>query len=261
MDSALGLGGGDALDSVDAGLVFQMAENLVAGDFQDDFLETADFRGRTFKVLGLPAFGVGITLVEAHDFAGEERGFVAARARAYFDECVSVFVGIGGEEGVLHVLAQLLQRFFQLRDLLGGHFGKLLVIGSCQLLVVGELRFGGLERVPKFECLLELAVLAQDFAGSFLVRKKIRIANGFLEFAEAVFAFGDELGVIHGVNFNAMHGIRNGCLRGENPSVIFPGSPAFAADVWGGYFAWILGGCAWIPKWLHIQWIGMINTH
>lgn len=43
VDAALGLGGGDALDAVDAGFVFEVAEDFLAGDFEDDFFEAADF--------------------------------------------------------------------------------------------------------------------------------------------------------------------------------------------------------------------------
>ena len=43
VDAALGLGGGDALDAVDSGFVFEVAEDFIAGDFEDDFFEAADF--------------------------------------------------------------------------------------------------------------------------------------------------------------------------------------------------------------------------
>ena len=71
VDAALRFSRRDALHAVDAGLVFHVAEDLVAGDFQDHFLETADFRRRAFEVLRLPALGIRIALVEAHDFGSE----------------------------------------------------------------------------------------------------------------------------------------------------------------------------------------------
>ena len=42
MNTALGLRGGDALDTVDAGFIFEGAENFFAGDFEDDFFKAAD---------------------------------------------------------------------------------------------------------------------------------------------------------------------------------------------------------------------------
>ena len=41
VDAALSLGGGDALDAVDSALVAQAAEDGVAGDLEDNFLEAA----------------------------------------------------------------------------------------------------------------------------------------------------------------------------------------------------------------------------
>lgn len=63
-------------------------------------------------MLGFPAFGFCVALVEAEDFSGEEGGFVAAGAGADFDEGVSVFVGVCGEEGVLEVFAEFCEGGF-----------------------------------------------------------------------------------------------------------------------------------------------------
>ena len=42
MDAALGFGGRNALHAVDAGFVFEVTENFVASDFENDFFETTD---------------------------------------------------------------------------------------------------------------------------------------------------------------------------------------------------------------------------
>ena len=107
VDAALGFGGGDALDAVDAGFVFQGAEYLVAGDAEEDFLEAAHFRRAAGEVLGFPAAGVGVALVKAQQFGGEQRGLVAAGPGADLDDRVAVLIGIGGEQGVLEVLGEL----------------------------------------------------------------------------------------------------------------------------------------------------------
>jgi hypothetical protein len=39
-------------------------------------------------------------------------------------------------------------------------------------------------------------MFAKDFGGAFRIVEKIRIADRFFEFTEAIFAFGDELGVV-----------------------------------------------------------------
>ena len=98
----------------------------------------------------------------------------------------------------MHVLAEFRQRGVEFGDFHGGHFRQFRIIGAGEFLVFGKLRFGGLQRVPKLQCLLELAVLAEDFGGPFRVVEKVRVAHRFLEFTEASLAFFDELRVIHG---------------------------------------------------------------
>lgn len=144
-------------------------------------------------MLGFPAFGFGMALVEAEDFSGEKGGFVTASASADFDECVAVFVGIGREEGVLDVFAVFYQCGFEFGDFHFGHFGHFWVIGACEFLVLGELGLGGGQGVPELESLLEFAVFAEDTACAFRIAEEIWVRDGFFEFTEAVFAFGDEL--------------------------------------------------------------------
>ena len=143
-------------------------------------------------MFGFPAFGVCVALVEAHDFPGEEGGFVTAGASADLDEGVAVFVGIGREEGVLDFLAEVGEGFFEFGDFHGGHFGELWVGGSGEFLVLGELGLGGLEFLPEGEGLGEFAVFAEDFGGALGIVKEVRVADGFFEVVEAVFAFFDE---------------------------------------------------------------------
>lgn len=65
-------------------------------------------------------------------------------------------------------------------------------------MVFCELGLGGGEFFPEVEGLLEFAVLAEDVAGVFGVVVEVGVGDGFFEFAEAVLAFCDELGVVHG---------------------------------------------------------------
>jgi hypothetical protein len=45
MNATLCFGSGNTLDPVDAGFVFQVAEDFFPGDFENDLLEAADIRG------------------------------------------------------------------------------------------------------------------------------------------------------------------------------------------------------------------------
>lgn len=149
-------------------------------------------------MFAFPAPKVGVALVGAHQFGGEERGFIASGTGADFDEGVSVLVRIGGEQGVLEVVGEGGDGGFKAGDFLGCHGGKLGIVGFDELLVVGELAFGGLEVFPEIEGLFEFPVLAEDFGGAFRIGKKIGIAYRIFQFGEAFTAFGDERGVIHG---------------------------------------------------------------
>ena len=158
VDAALGFGGGHALDAVDAGFVFQEAEHLVAGDFQDDFLEAADFRRAAVEVLAFPAADVGVALVQRAAVRRQtarprrrrrRRGFRSSASRSSF--------GSAGSRAYWRSSAELRDCGLKPGDFLGGHGGELGIVGFGEFLVVGELAFGGLEFFPEVEGLLELA--------------------------------------------------------------------------------------------------------
>lgn len=198
VDAALGFGGGDALDAVDAGFVFEMAEDLIAGDAEDDFLEAADFGGAAFEVFAAPAAALGVALIETHQLRSEEGGFVTTGTGADFDEGVAVLVRIGGEEGVLEVAGELFSFGFEEWDFLGGHFREVAVGGFREVEIFDVAAIDVLEAVPEVEGLFELAVFAEESRGAFRVIEKRWIADRFLQFGEAVATFGDQLGVVHG---------------------------------------------------------------
>ena len=196
VNAALGLGGGDALHAVDAGLVFEVAEDFFAGDFDDHFLKSAHVGGGGVEVLRFPATVGGIVLIEAEKFAGEEGGFVAASAGADFEKGVAFFGGVAGEEGVLHFGAEALNFFFQLRDFLGGHFGKF--VGAFgELAVVFQFGLEVLKVVPHPEDLFDRLVLAGEGGGAFLVGEKLGFGHCGFDFVEPCAPFGDERAVIH----------------------------------------------------------------
>ena len=98
VDAALGLGGGDALDAVDAGLVLHLRVDLVAFEDGGNVFETADVGGGLGEDFDFPAVLLGEAEVHAEDLGDEERGLVSAGGGAELDDDVLVVVGVFGEE-------------------------------------------------------------------------------------------------------------------------------------------------------------------
>ena len=98
-----------ALHAMHAALVFQLAVDALAAHQRDDFLEPAHRRlahGREFHA---PALRFGIARVHAENLGREQRGLVAARARADFEHHVLLVVGILGQQQDLQLLLDLHQ--------------------------------------------------------------------------------------------------------------------------------------------------------
>ena len=94
VDAAAGLGVRHALHPVHAALVLQAAVGAAALDRGDDFLDAARAALAARHDLELPALALGVTAVHAEEIGGEERGFVAARAGADFENDVLVVVWV-----------------------------------------------------------------------------------------------------------------------------------------------------------------------
>ena len=127
VDAALGFGGGDALDTVDAAFVFEDAEDVLTGDFGDDFFEAADFGGAGLEDFGAPAAGFGEAGVHAEQIRGEEGGFVATGAGADFEEGVATFEGVGREDGELDGGFEFGDALFESGDFFLKHGGHVFV--------------------------------------------------------------------------------------------------------------------------------------
>jgi hypothetical protein len=105
VDAALGLGRGDTLHAVDAGLVLEQGVDAVAFDDGGDVLEAVADAGLGLREdLDLPAVLLGETEVHAEDLGDEEGGLVAAGAGAEFEDDVLLVVGILGQEQHLELL-------------------------------------------------------------------------------------------------------------------------------------------------------------
>ena len=114
MDAALRLGVGHPLHPMHARLEFQLREDAASGHAGDDFLEAAcgPLAGR--EQLDLPALGLRIALIHAIEIAREDRGFVAARARAQFEDGAALVRCILGQQrdaDLLFEFSETLLRF------------------------------------------------------------------------------------------------------------------------------------------------------
>jgi len=103
MDAPLRLGRRHALHAMPARLELQPRIRALAGDPHDHLLVAAEV-GRTFRHhLDLPALPFREAQVHAQQIAGEQRRFVAAGARADFDEDVAIVVRILRQQHLLQL--------------------------------------------------------------------------------------------------------------------------------------------------------------
>src|SRR5437588_6023986 len=148
VDTALGLGVGNALDPVHAGLVLEAGVGPLALDLEGDVFESPHVRGLGRQDLGLPATALGVALVHAEGVAGKQRRLLAALPGLDLDDHALVVVGVlrqqqdaqlaleAGRQGQLGVVFRLRQRLHLLvRPFLGhlagrGRLGKRLPVAA-----------------------------------------------------------------------------------------------------------------------------------
>ena len=126
VDTALAFGGGDALHAVAARFEFQTTVRTQTDDTGDDFFIAAQFAFIGGNNFDLPAVALGVAAVHAQQVACKQRGFVAARSGAHFDEDVFVVVGIFGQQQFLQFGIERVDFGFRRFDFFGGevfHFG------------------------------------------------------------------------------------------------------------------------------------------
>ena len=197
VDAALGFGGGDALHAVDAAFVAQAAEDGVADDFEDDFLEAAE-AGRTgVDGLELESLRLGVALIHAVKIGSEEGGFIAAGAGADFDDGVAVFAFVGRKEGELDLAVEDGEAFFDLRNFGGGQLGHFGVGAGSELLVFGELGAKALRFAVRIGEFFKTRLFAHDIACFDRVVEKIVGRDELIQLGQAFAFFGDERGEVH----------------------------------------------------------------
>ena len=126
VDTALAFGGGNALYAVAARFEFQTAVRPESDDAGDDFFIAAQLAFIGGNDFDLPAVAFGVAAVHTQQIACKQRGFVAARSGAYFDEDVFVVVGVFGQQQFLQFGIERVDFGFCRFDFFGGkvfHFG------------------------------------------------------------------------------------------------------------------------------------------
>ena len=126
VDTALAFGGGNALHAVAARFKFQTTVRAQTDDAGDDFFIAAQLAFVGGNDFNLPAVALGVAAVHTQQIACKQRGFVAARSGAHFDEDVFVVVGIFGQQQFLQFGIERVDFGFCRFDFFGGkvfHFG------------------------------------------------------------------------------------------------------------------------------------------
>ena len=103
VDASARFRGRDALHTVDAALVLQLAVHPAALDRRDAFLEPADAGVAARHHVDLPALPLGVLAVHPEQLAGEQGRLVAARAGADLEDDVLLIVGILRDEKDLQI--------------------------------------------------------------------------------------------------------------------------------------------------------------
>ena len=103
VDAAGRLGGGHALDAMDAPLELEPAPRALALDEQNHFLVAADAGDAGVHHLDLPALALGVLRVHAQEVGREQPGLVAAGPGTNLDEDILVIAGIAREQEPLEV--------------------------------------------------------------------------------------------------------------------------------------------------------------
>ena len=137
-------------------------------DDRDHFLGAAAARLAEVEHLELPAAPLGVAGIHAEQVRREERGLVAAGARADFQHDVLGVVGVLGNEQDLDVGEQRVAPFLELTELL-----------LRQLAHVGILH----ELFGRVDLCDDVLVLAESFDQRLHLRNRLRVAAEFRRIA------------------------------------------------------------------------------
>ena len=147
--------------------------------------------------LDLQAGDFRVAQIHAVEVAGKQRGFVAAGARANFEDGVAILVRIGRKQRVLHGVLELRDTLFQRRDFRLRHLGHLRVRALGEFEAVAQFGARFFQPVPRREQFLQPGVLAQQILGPLRIGIKVPARDLGFEFAEAFGFFGNEWSEVH----------------------------------------------------------------
>ena len=178
MDAALGLGGGDALDAVDAALVFEHAVDFLASNIKGDVLVAACGAFVEADHFDVPVFFLAVAGVHAEEVAGKDAGLVAAGAATDFDDGVFAVGGVFGNEEDADFVLHLLAAFGAFGEFGLGHFAQFLVFfGGEEFAAFGDGVEERLIVVVGFDYGLEVFVVFAEFDVAFHVGCDLRVVH------------------------------------------------------------------------------------
>src|SRR4029079_4391738 len=134
VDAALRLGLGHALHAVHAGLELELRIGASARDARDDLAIAAVLAGIRAQDLDAPALALRVAAVHPEQVAREDRGLVAAGARADLEEQVRVVVGVFRHEMAEQRLLARVAARAELAMLVFRELAELGVVALAQLL-------------------------------------------------------------------------------------------------------------------------------
>ena len=179
VDAALRLGGGHALDAMDAALVFQAFIHIGTRHEKYYFPETAQVGGIGIHGLHLPALRFGIAAVHAVEVGGKQGGFAATRAGADFHDGVAGIHGVRRHEAKHELLGEFLFLFGKPGDFLAGHGGQFgfRLFALEQYAVFLQIGHHFQIRAARRDQVLEAGVFAGEFLGVLRIVEYLGIAQ------------------------------------------------------------------------------------
>lgn len=192
MDASLGFGGRDALDAMDAALVFEAFEDVRACDAEDDLPQTAKVGAAGVDGLDFPALNLNISAEHAIEIGGEERGLGPSGPGTDLDDGIARVGGVGGDDARLDFLRHALGLGFEAGDFVLGHPDQFRVGLRGEEGAVG-VEFGkGIEvSRPLVLEVFEPGMFARQFLGTLGVGEDLGIAQGALDLGKALVKLRD----------------------------------------------------------------------
>ena len=190
VDTPARLGGRHALDAVNAGFKLQLAEHAAPVDRGDDLLVAANLAIAGRQHFNLPSLLGGMALIHGKQVAGEQRGFISARAGADFQNDAGLVVLVFRQEKELQFALERGDALFELRALFLGQLGHVLVATfGDDGLGLGELHARRFQLARLLRHLFELGVLARQAHNLVTLAGRAKARLDLVEAVENLFKF------------------------------------------------------------------------